>query len=285
MKFSLIIVLFCATTYAQQITAYSIFTSKGKPTTIEKMAKKLAKNEVVFFGEYHDNPISHWLELELLMQFNQIHAGKSMALGLEMFELHQKEAFSNYLTHQSYEKLKEETELWPNFKNDYKPIIDTAISQGNIPFAANITRKYASLVFKKGLRSLDTLSDEAKLCIAPLPFPFDSTLSQYAELIKMGKDMHGSGIQFALSQAIKDATMGTSIVSQLKTTPFVYFLNGAFHSDYHQGIAWYVEQYRAGTKIGTVSTVSQFDVRKLNSKYKGKADFILVVDENMIKTR
>lgn len=71
------------------------------------------------------------------------------------------------------------------------------------------------MIFKKGMASLDSISPEEKLLLCPLPFPFDSTLSQYKELIKMGMDMHASGINFAKAQAIKDATMAWNISLQL----------------------------------------------------------------------
>jgi hypothetical protein len=96
--------------------------------------------------------------------------------------------------------------------------------------------------------------------------------------------MHASGINFAYAQAIKDATMGHSIVEHVKKGEMVYFLNGAFHSDFYQGIMWYVEQYAPGTKVGTITTVSQKDVRKLQKEHLNRADFIIVVNETMMGT-
>lgn len=37
-------------------------------------------------------------------------------------------------------------------------------------------------------------------------------------------------------------------------------------------------------KVLTISTVMQSDLSKLEKEYKGQADFILVVDEDMTKT-
>jgi uncharacterized iron-regulated protein len=284
MKNLLVFLLLCFGTHAQDLEAFRIFDSKGKPVSFQKMMTKISANQVIFFGEFHDNPISHWLELNVLMELNKQAKGAKLGVGFEMFELHQVKALNDYVATKSYKALKDSTELWSNFKTDYKPILDSAIAYGNIPFAANVTRKYASLVFKKGLDALDSLSADQKQFMAPLPFPFDSTLTQYVELIDMGREMHASGINFAYAQAIKDATMGYSIVQQLKQCEQVYFLNGAFHSDFHQGIMWYVQQYAAGTKIGTITTVSQKDVRKLEKEHLNRADFILVVNETMIAT-
>lgn len=248
------------------------------------MMTKVSENQVVLFGEFHDNPISHWFELNVLMELNKQVKGPKLAVGFEMFELHQVKPLNDYIANKSYKALKDSMELWTNFKTDYKPILDSALAYGNTPFAANVPRKYASLVFKKGLDALDSLPADQKRLMAPIPFPFDSTLSQYVELIEMGKEMHASGMNFAYAQAIKDATMGYSIAQQLKKGAQVYFLNGAFHSDFHQGIGWYIEKYAAGTTVGTITTVSQKDVRKLQKEHLNRADFIIVVNETMTST-
>lgn len=284
MKYLVFCLLFCSGAYAQDLEAFRIFDSKGKEVSFQKMMSKISRNQVVLFGELHNNPISHWLELNVLLELNKKIKGPKLAVGFEMFELHQAKILNDYIVNKSYKALKDSTELWTNFKTDYKPVLDSAIAQGNIPFVANVTRKYAGLVFKKGLIALDTLPEGEKRLMAPLPFPFDSTLTQYVELIQMGKEMHASGINFAYAQAIKDATMAYSIVQHVKKGELVYFLNGAFHSDFHQGIMWYVQQYAAGTTVGTITTVSQKDVRKLQKEHMNRADFIIVVNETMTST-
>jgi uncharacterized iron-regulated protein len=284
MKYFLLALLVSTGAYGQDLEAFRIFDSKGKQVSFQKMMTKISSNQAVLFGEFHDNPISHWMELNVLLELNKKTAGNKLAVGFEMFELHQVKVLNDYIASKSYKTLKDSTELWSNFKTDYKPVLDSAIARGNVPFAANVTRKYASLVFKKGLAALDSLPADQKKLMAPIPFPFDSTLSQYVELIEMGKEMHASGMNFAYAQAIKDATMGYSIVQQLKLGKQVFFLNGAFHSDFHQGIMWYVEKYAPGTKVGTITTVSQKDVRKLQKEHVNRADFIIVVNETMTST-
>ena len=58
---------------AQNDQAFVIYNAKGKKVSYKKMKKKVLEGEYVFFGEYHDNPISHWLQFELLKvsQFSQ----------------------------------------------------------------------------------------------------------------------------------------------------------------------------------------------------------------------
>ena len=263
--------------------AYQIFTSTGKKTDFATMTKSAINTDVVLFGELHDDPISHWLEFEIA---KAIYAKKkeNFKIGAEMFELHQAAYLNIYLNSGNVQQLKDSTKLWSNFDTDYAPLLTWA-QENKVPyFATNVTRKYASLVFKKGLTALDTLSAQEKVFICPLPFSFDSTLSQYAELISMGKEMHATGINFALAQAIKDATMAHTICKNLESGQTFLHLNGAFHSDFHQGIMWYIEQYRKETKVLTISTISQESLSKLEKESIGKADFIIVTPASMTRT-
>ena len=48
-----------------QKEAYVIFNNKGKEVSYSKLLKEAEKADVILFGEFHDNPIIHWLQLEL----------------------------------------------------------------------------------------------------------------------------------------------------------------------------------------------------------------------------
>ena len=50
---------------AQDKPAYKVFTGNGKKSDYNDLLKEVKKADVVFFGELHDNPVVHWLELEL----------------------------------------------------------------------------------------------------------------------------------------------------------------------------------------------------------------------------
>ena len=71
--------------FSQNKPAYKIFTGEGKKADYEDMLKAAAKSDVVFFGESHDNPIAHWLELELTKSLFEKKA-KDLTLAAEMFE-------------------------------------------------------------------------------------------------------------------------------------------------------------------------------------------------------
>ena len=52
--------------FSQHKKAYAVFTDSGKKSNFNKIIKKAVATDVVLFGELHNNPIAHWLELELV---------------------------------------------------------------------------------------------------------------------------------------------------------------------------------------------------------------------------
>ncbi|MEI7662680.1 MAG: iron-regulated protein, partial [Bacteroidota bacterium] len=45
--------------------AYKVYNGKGHCVGYDDLLKSAAKSDIIFFGEMHNNPICHWLELEL----------------------------------------------------------------------------------------------------------------------------------------------------------------------------------------------------------------------------
>ena len=262
--------------------AFIIYNAKGKKISVEKMMKASDDADCIFFGEYHDNPISHWLEFELASHLSK---NKSLCFGFEMFESDQQEILDAYLNNKLDNKqFKDSCRLWPNYETDYKPIIDLAKDKGIPCIASNVKRKYASLLFKKGRHALDTLPEIEKNRFANLNFVVDSTLSQYREVRKMGG--HGMGNNMMEAQAFKDATMAMHIKKYLELNVKVLHFNGAFHSDYFQGILWYLKQEKSlsSKKYLTITTVSQESILNIDKDHLGKADYIICVPETMTKT-
>ncbi len=283
MKSTLILILFFVGHFsiAQNMEAYRIYNSKGKKVSYKKMMKALKSNEIVFFGELHDDPIAHWLEFEVTKALAKFHSNK-LTLGFEMIEADQQVILNDYLADQLKEKNFEDSlRKWPNYKTDYKPLIIFAKNNKMSCVASNIPRRYASKVFKEGRGSLESLSADEKAFLCPINFEIDTTLSQYQLLLEMG--MHNPE-NFVAAQAIKDATMAQFIHKYWTPgTTFIHF-NGAFHTDFHQGILWYLQKYRPNLKSATISTVQQDDVTKFNKENIGQADFIIVTPTNMTKT-
>ena len=264
--------------------AYRIYDKAGKNVKYAKMIKHLSEADVVFFGELHTNPICHWLQYEVTSDLFIANNG-NLILGAEMFETDNQLILNEYLSGSiSKKSFKKEARLWPNYKTDYEPLVEFAKDSSLKFIATNIPRRYASVVYKKGMEGLDNLEPQAKMYIAPLPIEYDSTLNCYASMLEMqGMGGHVSST-LPMAQAIKDATMAYNIAGFAgEGKQFIHY-NGAYHSDNFESILWYLNKYKPGLKILTISSVDQEDINKLEEESENKADYIIVIDSEMTKT-
>lgn len=262
--------------------AYQFFTKNGNKTSFKRLVKKASKADVILFGELHNNPICHWLELELAQA---IHAksDRKLVLGAEMFETDNQAALGHYVRKEIEEDTFEaQCRLWPNYDTDYKPLVEFTRTNGLGFFATNIPRRYARMVYRGGLGSLDTLPDSEKAWITPLPMEYDSSLKCYADIYEMAGGHGGQNLPKA--QAIKDATMAHNIMRNCtEGTVFIHY-NGTYHSNNYQSIYWYLKKIDPNVNILTIASTEEEDIRKLSEDSKGLADFILAVPSDMTKT-
>jgi uncharacterized iron-regulated protein len=157
-----------------------------------------------------------------------------------------------------------------------------------------VPRAYARIVARGGLAALPTAPEFNPTFAAPLPIAVDYSLPSYQQMIGMMAG-HGLGTdstqakQFVQAQAIKDATMAYVIGQHHeKHRPFLH-INGTYHSDYFEGIVWYLRQSHRKLKIVVLSTQEtglNLSAWKPASKHTTRpvADFILLVPEDMTKT-
>jgi uncharacterized iron-regulated protein len=200
-----------------------------------------------------------------------------------MIEADNQKILTDYLNNSITEaQLDSLCRLWPNYNTDYAPIVNFAKKQ-QIPFVAtNIPRRFAKMVHKNGFPALDSLSINEKNWIAPLPILFDSSLATYQNILEMMGE-HGTP-NLVKAQAIKDATMAYFILKNYSQGKQFLHFNGAYHSDFYEGILWYINSINSKYTTCTISTVSQSDINKLDSENKSRADFIICVDEDMTPT-
>ncbi|MEY3498526.1 MAG: hypothetical protein RL308_195 [Bacteroidota bacterium] len=265
---------------SQNKQSYQIFNQSGKKVSYKKLINTSQKSDVLLFGEFHDNSVAHWLELEIT---KDLFDKKGLVLGAEMLEADNQKQVNQYLKGEiNQKKLDSTARLWPNYKTDYRPLVDFA-KEKNLGFVAtNIPRRFASLVFKKGFEALEKLSDEEKSWIAPLPILYDPTLPGYLKIVQeMGG--HG-GENLPKAQAVKDATMAYFISKNRTENSLFIHYNGSYHSDNFEGIYWYLNQQNSNLKISTIATVTQKDISKLEVENYNKATFIIVIDEDVTKT-
>lgn len=264
--------------------SYQLFTKNGKAVKYKKMIKSLKDADIIMFGELHNNPVCHWLQLEVTKELHG-EKGNKLIMGAEMFEADNQliidEYFSGYF---KAEKFEAEARLWPNYKTDYKPLLEYA-KENELDFiATNVPRRYASMVHKKGFDILDELPEESKKYMPELPIAYDPELFSYKEMMDMMKDMGHANPNLPKAQAIKDATMAHFILKNFEEgEQFIHF-HGTFHSNNFEGIVWYLKQANPNLNIVTIASAEQKELDELAEENMDIANYILVVDEDMAKT-
>ena len=240
----------------------------GRKSRFEKLVEEAVKADVVFFGEIHDSPTAHRLQLRLAEAL--IAENKLGAIGLEMIEADDQLLINEYLAgYIRADHLDAAANLWPNYKSDYAPLIELAKREGLPVVATNVPRRYASLVAKEGLGALGELTAEARQYLPPLPLQVPYEQPSYKAMLEMtGHEMRAN--TFIEAQALKDATMAYRIAQFAKPGQVLFHINGSYHSDLKEGIITYLNQYRPGLRILVISTVRPFAKEQVN-----KGDFLL----------
>ena len=290
----LVLLLLALPTLAQKADkpAYRLFTGAGKPVAYAKMTKVLAGADVVLFGEAHNNPIAHWLELQLAQDLLKA-KGRKLVLAAEFFERDVQPTLAGYVAvcdSITEKDLTDRARPWPNYATDYRPLVELARANHLRFIGTNAPRPLARQVAKDGPESLTSLPEKEKSWLPPLPLTVDAQRPAYQKMRAMfgGDAGHGGGgaglDKMIAAQALKDATMAHFIAAARGPGETVLHFNGSFHSDDHSGICEYLLQEAPGTRLLTISTVSQEYVGKLEKENRGKADYILVVPADMTTT-
>lgn len=273
---------------AQDKPAYQLFKNNGKKVKYEKMIKDLAESDMVFFGEYHTDPISHWMQLEMSKSFFEI-KGDKLFFGAEMFENGNQLVINEYLSglYAEDKMIPEITQMWKNYSTDYKPLLDFAKENDLRFIATNIPRRYASMINKKGIEALKELSPEARAMIGPdLEKYFDPTVKAYAEMADMmGEHAPPNMLNIQTAQAAKDATMAHFSLMNFNPGDFLFHFQGYYHSNHEQGIIWWINKIRPGLSIKSVTTVTQTEWNEMTDDEKSTiANYIIVVADGMTQS-
>lgn len=281
--FALTIFILSLQSLMGQGVPYQIFDSKGKAISFEKMAKESKKADLVFFGELHNNSLAHWLQLQVFKSLSE--ENDRLVFASEFFERDDQLLIDEWMAGKITDKnFETEAKLWNNYLTDYKPLMLFA-KENQIPFiASNVPRRYASLVSRGGIETLDSLSDEAKAYFATLPVAIDMTLPGYEAMRGMLHGAPGNSDYMIQAQALKDATMGESLFESLKQGKQIYHVNGSYHSKEGEGILWYVKRSFPDKKIINIHTVEQDQLDSLDESNASGGDFIIVLPKDSHKS-
>lgn len=213
-----------------------------------ELAVALSRADVVFLGEFHDDPGTHRLQAALLRELAEVRT-EGLVLALEMFERDVQATLDSYLDGSISEAdFLANSRPWPNYGSDYRPMLEFAKANGWPVVAGNVPRRIASQVARAGLGALDSLpSVDRPFVAAEHSCPRDEYWRRFQEV--MG-DMSSHGMQLTPeqlesmvwrtyeAQCVKDEAMAESVVAaQREHRTLVVHANGSFHSNYRLGAA------------------------------------------------
>ena len=146
---------------------YHLYHGDGTPATFEELLGRVKQAVVTFLGEDHGDPVGHFLEARILREA----AETNTALSLEMFERDVQLVVNEYLEGVITEsQFREDSRPWPNYKDDYRPLVEFAKEKHLPVIAANAPRRYVNRVSRLGTDSLEDLSSAALTYLPPLVY-------------------------------------------------------------------------------------------------------------------
>ncbi len=264
--------------------------------------------DAVFLGEVHDDPTGHQVELQILQRL----ASPRLALGLEMFERDVQPVVNEYLSgYINEENFRASSHAWPNYKTDYRPLVEYALQQKIPVIASNAPRRYVNRVYRLGSAALAPLPDYAAPWLAPLPYApaspayrqkFQQEMAEHMppspppppkEKAKPDKEtaampaMTEADMAHALeAQSLWDATMAFSIADYLTRHPgsLVLHVNGSAHTAERLGIVEQFARYRPAAYSVVITMCPAAPPLRFEEKdMKAQGDFVVVTDASLIK--
>ena len=304
LSLSFIAILFCLG-FVQNIKAqlseanYRIYSVKlGKEVTLNEIVEDMANADVLFFGEEHNDSVTHYLEQKTYeLMYRKF--GAKTTLSMEMFTRDVQAVMDEYLQGSIREKhFIKDARVWSNYK-DYRPMVEFAKTNKLPIVCANAAGRYSNLAGRKGQKALMELPAASKLFFAPLPYDTASGayynklmgLSGHSTTPDTGKKimpvMSMGGFSLVTAQSLWDATMAYSIAEHLKQHKGqkVMQVNGRFHSDEGFAAVTQLKKYRPKAIALVVSCGSDPAFPNIDwKKYISQGDYIVITDPAVPKT-
>ena len=249
---------------------------KGFLYDMEDSFDILMDYHVIFIGEEHESRLSHNAELTILKGLAE--RDSNLVLALEMFERDVQESLDAYLKGKiSEKKFLKQSRPWPNYLEDYRPLILFAKSKGMAVIAANIPRRAAAAVSMANELSPEVMGED-RIYLPKTVYlkskeyykRFASSMEGMPHFTPM-KDIKVDGLYKA--QVLKDAVMAASVEPFLNRR--ILFCCGHFHCDYHLGIPHQLKKNHPKLKIAVIAMAPSVENLLMEDRSR-VADFIWV---------
>jgi uncharacterized iron-regulated protein len=231
-----------------------LMTNQGKLLSLEEAFEILMDYDVIFIGEVHELRVAHEAELAIFTGLSE--RDSNLVLALEMFERDVQYILDAYLKGGiSEDTFLERSRPWPNYQEDYRPLIELAKKKGIPVIAANVPRRAAAAVAMANKISPKVLGADRIYLSGTLHLDskeYEKRFISTMEEMPHGAPMKGKktdGIYKA--QVLKDAVMADALASYLDRR--ILFCCGHFHSDYHLGIPYQLRKNHPRLKMAVIT--------------------------------
>ncbi len=279
------LVILFSSVEGQAATSQVYGTASGSRLTVEGISQKIKDYDVVVFGEYHDNPVLHRLEKELLTAVYEQYP--NVAVSLEMFERDNQQILNAYLAGRvSEEAFLEQSRPWPNYRSDYRPLVEFAKTEELPVLAANIPRAIAAQYARSGM--LAAVEETLRQYLPRIHSTPDGEYRQrfFGQMQAMSDKHSAMPVTekqmeaFYRAQCLKDDTMAESILDYHRRYPDrkIIHYQGDFHSRYRLGVVEKLQALAPELKILVITPVYVDDFQRLSEKARSlQADGDIVV--------
>lgn len=271
---------------------FRLFDGKGNAVSMEQLIKAMGEVDAVFLGELHDDAVGHAVQAEVFRRVVAQHcATRPCALSLEMFERDVQTVLDEYLAGQISENhFMLSSRPWPNYKTDYKPLVELAKEKKLPVLAANAPRRYVNMVSRNGRDALNGLSKTAKGWLPPLPFadPSPAYSAKFKALMGPSAEAQMGLNNILMSQSLWDASMAYRVAEFLKANKkgLVVHLNGGFHTESRLGTVEHLLKYRKKAKVLVVTMRYEDDFKKFDAKkHTDIGDYVLLTDAKVPRSK
>ena len=257
----------------------ALYNAQAKPVSSLLLESTLLNADVVLVGEWHTHPGVHLFQAELFEQLSRVN--KRTALSLEQFSRADQPILNQYVKGEIGEQyLIDNTQAWPNYKSDYRALVELAKANNSDVIAANAPKNIVTCIGRQGISYLNKLDETQQSYIAAA---IDTSPSDYKQRF-MTSMHHGSPSQnenYYAAQVTWDETMGESIVNYLNNhkDAQVMHIAGDFHVKNGEGIARVIKRLAPELNVVWISPVTnvqanqsgyQLQVNPLPTRYVQK---------------
>jgi uncharacterized iron-regulated protein len=263
------------------LVAFIFCLATGARIEVAELVRELARADIVFVGEEHDNRVGHEAELIVLRELHK--ARGDVVLSLEMLERDVQGTVNDWLKGRIDDAaLAAHARLWPNHAKDYAPLLRYAKDNGLDVIAANVPRPLAKVCAEKGVAAVAGLAHTPRRTSAEADLyaqRFEATMKEH--MGAAGADMLQ---RFYQAQCLKDDAMAESIADFLAThparKPLVVHYAGRFHVEEGLGTVARTLARLPLARTAVLLLPSHATPDKATAaEYQGKAHFVWVCPE------